>query len=222
MVEVTIYLEGGTMPGEKNAAASTVSNTEVFREKFNQLFAQQLDADKLNLKVRNMGSVSQTRKRLKKIKEKGEAAVLLIDLDAPASEMKKRLIDNYDSEPVTGIIFFMVQKMESWILSQSHILDELATTQNWERKKKHLKDAITDDKSLKGIHPEAIKNSDTRMNTIFQQYFCKEDLRKNKFVNVKYRKMKEGPLLIGLLDLDKLCNTFSEAARLIDYIKTLT
>ena len=223
MVSITIYIEGGTMPGELNAAAATVGNTEVFREKFTNLFAQGLDSEKFDLKVRNFGSVSQAPKTYKKIKESGDKeTVLLIDLDAPAGEIQARLAKYYDKEPVNGIIFFMVQKMESWILSQSEILNDLAIVQGWRRKEKKTPIVIAENALLKGIHPEDINNSDTCLKTILTQYFEKEDIRKNKFRNVKYGKMREGPLLIGLLNLAELRKTFSEAERLLSYIEGLT
>lgn len=223
MVTVTVYLEGGTNPNELNADALASSNVSVYREEFESLLTQALDTSEISLIVESKGPISAVKAEYARVKAEGTSAVFLIDLDDRAVEIPRRLADNFQNEPAAGIVFFMVQKMESWILSQPWIIDELAREENWQRDKKYPDTvAVADSNLLKVAHPENIKNADTALNTICTRYFKKYEARRKKQVNVRYGKTKHGPRLIGLLDLELLCGTFSEADRLVKYLRSLS
>ncbi|MBT3387547.1 MAG: DUF4276 family protein [Desulfobacula sp.] len=215
MVDITIYVEGGGK--QENVAAQTVDNSAVFRENFYKLFSQKLSPKEFKLKIQPFGSVTQTRKKLEYVESKGVNAVILVDLDAPKEQRGERL--NRYKPFDTKKIFFMIQEMEAWILSQLDKIEKFGENEGLIRKKSD-KD-INDDFLLKGKHPEQISKPSEKLDTILKQYFdVIKKIRGNKERKKakRYSKTKDGPGLIGLLDLETLMKCFDEVKRLIDYI----
>ena len=106
-------------------------------------------------------------------------AVLLIDLDAAKEEKDKRLNENYKNFD-TPKIFFMIQEMEAWIISQPDKIEEFGENEGLERKKTDK--GIKNSSLLKGKHPEQIRKPSEKLDTILRQYFicCKNNKRKQK------------------------------------------
>ncbi|MCI5120719.1 MAG: DUF4276 family protein [Candidatus Electrothrix sp. AUS4] len=215
MVDIIIYIEGA---GNINdPAALTTDNSAVFRENFHKLFSQQLSPTKFNLMIRPFGSVTQARNRLECIEKQGMNAVLLIDLDGPKEKRKARLqyYEPFDTEK----IFFMIQEMEAWILSQPDKIEEFGEIQGLTRKR--AGGSINNNPLLKGKHPEQLSRPSGKLATIFKQYFDVVKVRRNKerTMGKRYSKTKDGPKLIGLLELNRLMECFDEAKRLISYVE---
>ncbi len=74
---------------------------------------------------------------------------------------------------------------------------------------------------LKNKHPEEITKPGNRLVTVLRQYFDIVKIRrvKERKTGKRYSKAKDGPKLIGLLELGILMQYFDEAGMLIDYIK---
>ena len=74
---------------------------------------------------------------------------------------------------------------------------------------------------IKNQHPEEIKKPNEKLDTILRQYFDVVKIRRGKErkIGKRYSKAKDGPKLIGLLNLQILMQDFDEAKRLVDYIK---
>ena len=214
MIDITIYIEGVK---SDNPAVVTVDNTAVFRENFHKLFSQQLSSEKFNLIIQPFGTITQSRKMLEHIENQGINGVLLIDLDAPKEQKVER---HNQYEPFdTSKIFFMIQEMEAWILSQVDKIEEFARNEGLIRKR--LNEDIQSNPLIKNIHPEAITKPDEKLDTIFRQYFDIVKIRGNKESRKgkRYSKTKDGAKLIGLLELKFLMRDFDEAQRLVDYIQ---
>ncbi len=216
MVDITIYVEG--KPGD-NSSAATVDSSVTFRENFHQLFSQKLSPLTFNLKIELFGTVTQAKTMLQYIESKGNKDVLLIDLDAPKEKRKERVA--YYEPLDTSKIFFMIQEMEAWILSQVDKIEEFGKKEGLERKK--LDKKIADNRLLK-IHPEKIDNPSGVLDTILRQYFDVVKIRQGKRQKIgkAYLKAKDGPKFIGLLELQTLMKDFDEVKRLIDYIVELS
>ncbi|MCB9234136.1 MAG: hypothetical protein H6581_20945 [Bacteroidia bacterium] len=216
MVDLTIYVEGGAWISAGGDAALTIDNSQVFREGFHKLFSQKLSEDHFNLIIQPIGSVTQTRNYLQKLSLRKNAGIILIDLDGPKSEKGLRL-EHY--KPLdTSRLFFMVQEMESWILSQPEILSTYAKFEGLNFKKPD--ENLSDDSLIKNIHPEEISNPSEKLNTLFRKYFSELKIRggKPKPKAKSYSKSKDGPRLIGLLNLDSIITDFDEAERLISFV----
>lgn len=213
MVKITIYVEGGN----DQTAAGTADNSQIFREGFSRLFAQKFPENEFDLAIQPIGSVNNAKPYLESIVRKNLEGVILIDLDGPESERQKRLNDNYPNLP-TDRIFFMIQEMESWILSQPDKIELHAENQAFIRKKEEQK--IANNALLRNKHPEDIKTPSRALNTLFQQYFAIEKKRGGKVRSKpkNYSKTKDGPKIIALLDLSTLTKTFKDAANLVIYI----
>jgi hypothetical protein len=219
MVSVTIYVEGGVVNAAGDASVQTVDNSGVFREGFHRLFSQELSEEDFELVVQPIGSVYNAKKHLKKIVDEGMNGVILIDLDGPRANRADRLQTYAPLD--TSRLFFMIQEMESWILSQPEKLDEYGKKEGLTRKRPQ--EQIGDDGLIRGLHPEAIAHPSSKLNTILRKYFSIEKVRKGKKKSSPktYSKTKDGPQLIGLLELNALKQVFDEVQRLIVFIKPL-
>ncbi|MDU9048658.1 MAG: DUF4276 family protein [Candidatus Electrothrix sp. Rat3] len=215
MVDITIYVEGAGKINDPTAL--TVDNSVIFRENFHKLFSQQLSPLEFNLMIRPFGTVTQAKKRLEYIENQGINAVLLIDLDAPKGKREERR--QYYEPFDTKKIFFMIQEMEAWILSQIDKIEEFGKSEGLIRKKGDQD--INDNPLLKEKNPEQIRKPSEKLDTIFRQYFDVVKIRGNKERKrgKRYSKTKDGPRLIGLLKLSSLMECFDEARRLIGYIE---
>ncbi len=115
---------------------------------------------------------------------------LLIDLDNVESEKGTELL-KYKVSTKEDAIFFMIQEMEAWFLSQPHILDDFykvsISSKLTKRNPKEIADPVA-------VLQKATKNT-----------------RKGK-----YHKVKHGTALLELLDAKKLKKSFSEFEKLID------
>ncbi len=187
------------------------------RESFHQLFSQKLSSTEFNLKIKPFGSITQARKMLELMETQEINAVLLIDLDAPKEKREERL--NQYKPFDTSKIFFMIQEMESWILSQIDKIEEFGKNEGLIRKRDN--EDINNNSLIKNKHPEEIKKPSEKLDTILRQYFDVVKIRRGKErkIGKRYSKAKDGPKLIGLLNLQILMQDFDEAKRLVDYIK---
>jgi hypothetical protein len=214
MVTITIYIEGNT---NEDPIIATIDNSSLFRENFHKLFVQHLSETEFNLIIQPIGSVSQTRKYLQKIQDDMSKSIILIDLDGPKNTRQNKL-QSY-SPLDTSRLFFMIQEMESWILSQTDKIDNYANDQGYTRRRINAK--IENDSLIKGLHPEDIPDPSARLNTLFRKYLLYNKIKKDKNQNMKpknYVKAKDGPRLIGYLDLTVLITTFQEVESMIKYL----
>lgn len=216
VVNVTIYIEG---VDSENSLVLTADNTPGFREYFSQLLSQKLSTDDFNLIIQPFGTITQTKKRLELIEKHKSNAVILIDLDGPKEKLPERLT-RYQPFDTTKI-FFMIQEMEAWILSQVDKIEEFGNSEGLTRKKQDQD--IASNPLIKNKHPEEIEKPSEKLKTILSQYFesVKVVRGTQKIKKKQYSKSKDGPKLIGLLDLERLMQDFEEVKRLIDYIVSI-
>jgi len=113
----------------------------------------------------------------------------------------------------------MIQEMEAWILSQIDKIEEFGRNEGLIRKRDN--EAINNNALIKNKHPEQINKPSEKLDTILRQYFDIVKIRqgKERKKGKRYSKAKDGPKLIGLLDLQTLMPDFDEAKKLVDYIK---
>jgi len=213
MVNITIYIE---VVQSENPAVLTVDNSAVFRENFHKLFSQKLSSAEFNLRIKPFGPIQGTKKMLERIEIQRINGVVLIDLDAPKEERNNRLTWYNPSDRTK--IFFMIQEMEAWILSQTDKIEVFGRNEGLTRKK--INESINMNPLIKNKHPEEINEPDEKLDTILRQYFdvIKKRQGKEKKTGKRYSKTKDGPKLIGLLELQNLIQCFDEAEKLIDYI----
>ncbi len=134
--------------------------------------------------------------------------------------LKKREERLHRYEPLdTTKIFFMIQEMEAWVLSQVDKIEEFGRNEGLIRKKEH--ESIHHNALIKGKHPEQIHKPSKTLDTILRQYFDVVKIRRGKEQKngKRYSKAKDGPKFIGLLELKILMKDFDEAKNLVNYIK---
>ena len=213
MVEITVFVEGGVIPNEKDAVL-TIDNSQRFRESFRKLLSQIIDNQNFKIIIDNRGGYKPTINAFKNNLLKNENSFLLIDLDKPPSERESQ-IEYFGIKNEQAKVFFMVQKMEAWILSQPDKIEDCYKS----LKRKEPEKAISEDNLLKNKHPELISRPDVALDTILRKYFEYEKHGRTK--NKRYGKLKDAPLLIEKLEVRKLKDTFQDVANLHKVINNL-
>lgn len=181
MVKTILFIEG---------TKDTTNGS--LRQGFNKLLSQKLGR---NLPKIIMGDSAVETKRAFLKNELSKSGFLLIDLDDYESEKEKKL-KKYNLENHKDSVFFMIQEMEAWFLSQPDIINRFYKTNIFTKK-------------VKKNH-KTIENPD-----IYLQKLTNNIKRK------KYHKVKHGVKLLTLLNADKLEKSSSEFKTLIEKLRTI-
>ena len=212
MVDVVIFIEGGVLPND-NVSVQTLDNSQKFRESFYNIFYKLIDKQAFNITIQLGSGNKQTIKFFKTQMDKN--SVLLIDLDNSIAYRDKRLLelelDNYKDR-----VFFMVQEMEAWILSQPQKIDECYGN-NYKRERSAFN--ISDDSLLIGKHPEEITKPSLVLKVLLKRYFSYE--KRGKIKKKEYGKLKDAPDLLNLLDAKKLSDVFIDVNRLTNVMRKM-
>ncbi len=206
MVSVTIFIEGGVHPHD-NDSVRTIDNSEKLREGFYSILSQTIPQNKFNVSIKLGGGCHHTIKFFKSKINKQHNSILLIDLDDDKSKKNDKIAE-LELNNIKENIFFMVQEMEAWIISQIDKVD-LHYKDKFTRKKPDIK--LSDDEKIKSIHPEDIIKPSKVLKVILGRYFAYYTKKKNK----KYGKLKDGADLLSILSANELRNTFSDFNDLI-------
>lgn len=206
MVVVKVFFEGGSDPRDKLNVA-TVDNTSRLREGFNKLLNSGFEEEKVRIQAEPTYSITNT------VKIREPNSVILIDLDGSKDKKNKRLEDNKLTD-IQAFVFFMVQRMEGWILSQPEVIEEVF------KKDKAKDDLVKNDSQIQNKHPETIVNPEFVLDKILQRYFVVKKGGKKK--KLKYGKLKHSPDLIENLNINKLKNTFEDVELLVNKINELS
>jgi len=204
---ITIYVEGGS------PAQTGLGPDPAFRKAFNKLFSQ---AEGVRVKIVMIGPVGNAPKKLAEITKQNSPDVVLVDLDGPKNEKKKR-IEVYYKGLATDQLFFMVQMMEAWILSQPEAVRQYAKENGYvERKATKCVDICNE---IKKQCPEDISKPDEMLKRALRRCFEKVDAKGKK--RLEYRKGKTAPDLIMRLELDKLRLAFEDVDALVEYLTSI-
>jgi len=212
MVEIRIIIEGGVFPNI-NTNTATISNSEKLREAFHKLLSQVVKPEMFNLIVEIGAGYKNATKSFKKYAFLDNEASLLIDLDGAKSEKEQRL-NELEVTELSNRVFFMIQEMEAWILSQPAAIEKCYEDRYY-RKKGNVR-IMDEELELFKVHPEEIKNPSFKLKVLLGKYYSemKGNVKKTK----KYGKLKDAPLLIENLDIIKLIETFDDLKLLKDHI----
>lgn len=213
MKEITLFVEGGVQEGD-NTDVQTIDNTQALRESFHQIF-KDLGINNVSLKVEMSAGYKNCLKRF--LEKDCDNKFILIDLDAPAENRELffeglRKEETIDSEKINegkDQIFFMIQSMEGWILSQPNAIEAWANNNGYKRIK--VDKIIAEDNNIKDKHPQNIQHPASVLKTILGRYF-----ETNKGKKAKYGKLRSAPQLLNKLDRTKLKSDFSDVENLVN------
>ena len=183
--KVILFIEGETNSPNGN-----------LRQGFSKLLEGSLGGKKPALKMGD-GKCQAVKKFLKN-KLPCSLALLLVDLDGPENILKDDLVQN-GLEAESQNVFYMIQEMESWFISQPNILDLFYGVDENKKKisekllKKNPRDFPEPDKELEKLTKTTSRG--------------------------EYHKIKHGVELLKLLDSRRLELDFSEYKRLIDRLR---
>lgn len=157
------------------------------REGFNKLLVK-----KLGGKMPTISMGEGKRQTINKFKNSSNSN-MLCDLDAHESNITDDMKENGISD-FKDSVFYMVQEMEAWFISQPEILDNFYNFEISRRiVKKHASLFEQPDKELQRITKDTTKKA--------------------------YHKVNHGSQLLKLLDIEKLMREFPEFKRLIDKLQ---
>ena len=226
MVVIKLWIEGGVLPplnnplhGRDDSMWKTIDNTNSLRQSFKKLFSK-VFPDESNIRfIPEMGSGRDQTANFFKDDFLQYNTLMLRDLDAPKIEREETIskISNKLEMPVSeieGKVFFMVQEMEAWILSQPYVIERVFADH------KVGKFSIENDDQIFDKNIETIIKPSKVIEIILQRYFVIEKAGKKK--KLKYGKLKHSPDLIENLDIHKLKNTFEDVGLLINKINKLS
>ena len=212
MVKITIFIEGGVLQND-NISAITMDNSEKLREGFYLLLTQIISPQYFKIIVKQGSSNQQTISFFKANIDKSKNTVLLIDLDYP-KEQKAQRIKDLKLKEYSDNVFFMVQEMEAWIISQIDKID-IYFKDKYKRKKNGV--ALSDHYKIKDKNPEDIVKPSKVLKKILGQYF-----RDNQNKKKKYGKLKDGAIFISLLNATELQKIFEDFNNLTNTIKAFS
>ncbi len=137
---------------------------------------------------------------------------LLIDLDG-GNEIRETRLKDLEINDYSEFVFFIIQQMEAWILSQPASIEKGMVFFDREKQEK----VLSDDQIFNYL-PHEISQPATKLNTILSRYysFQKRGLKKKK----KYGKLKDAPIFIENIDAKELAKIFEDVANLFKFIKT--
>lgn len=205
-------MEGGILANPR-VEGLVINNSAALRQSLTQLFEQGIENRNFRFVVEMGSGEKQTIKFFQEKYKQDANILLLIDLDAPKPEKEQKLnwiFANWQIEEaqVRERIFFMIQAMESWILSQPEKIE------NYYKSEKTSSKSFAEDDILFGKKPEEIAKPADKLNTLLARHFAYEKAgkkKKRKYVS----KLKDGADLIALLDLSQLRRDFDEVEKLI-------
>lgn len=137
------------------------------------------------------GGKSQAVNKFKKAKE--DACLLIIDLDAPSAE-RYRDLQEHGLNGEADRVFYMVQEMEAWFISQSAVLDNYYNTEITRK---------LPSRPAQEIPEPARKLEQATSNT----------------QKGKYHKVKDGTALLQSLDGSQLMEAFEDFEKLVEALK---
>ncbi len=205
-MKIILVIEGGS-PLHSDIDSEKSPDTIKLQEGFYRLLGQEVPRNQLD--IRMAADWITCRSRFKDLKkENNNNAFLLVDSDAPNESKEAKRIER-KLKPKEAV-FFMVQEMEAWFLSQPDKVEEHYDT--WmARKETRFAEEITES-------PQDYSKPSKELINIITGYYYKE--RKGVEVKPKFRKLRDGAALLELLDLDKLQNDFQDVKRLIEVMQT--
>jgi hypothetical protein len=205
MVNIVVFVEGGVIP-QQNPSAQTFINSEKLREGFHKLLSQIAPEEGFNLEIRPGADFARSTQAFLEF-ETSEVKVLILDLDRSKIHRLSRLqelglVESQDH------VYFMIQEMEAWILSQPDIIEGYCSDHFI---RSHSAKVFSEDPVFK-LNPEDITYPSEKLHVVLARYFLTEKI--GRMVKLKYGKLKHGPAFIARLNANRLSEMFVDVQRL--------
>ncbi|MFM2268770.1 MAG: hypothetical protein RL757_2211 [Bacteroidota bacterium] len=205
MVTIKVYVEGGTI--DQNASDADINNSAALRQSLSELF-NRFGQQTFKIECEMCGSYT---KAVKQFKESIDiTALLLMDLDdLPSNRAEK--IRQLQLEGEQNRVFFMIQEMEAWFISQTDLIAVSLKERGYETK---LENDLSEDESIKNVEISTIKKPSILWTRLIPNYFF--EVKNGIEKPLKYGKLKNAPMFIRFLDINRLRNDFIDVENLLN------
>ena len=234
----TVFIEGGGPPTTelKGEFAGLTEQAFLLQTAFYRLFEQEIPNLKVVFDIRPSGGYKQTLFAFVNFLSRFSDVRAYTVLDFQelkrdfggenAEEHKKNLLAFADEKIASGywpqprkewtyyqdVIFFMIQTMEAWILSQPDII------YNEFRYLKHRRDAW-EEKVNTHLSSKVVSQIPSPDSVLGYLLGCFEEEKKGKWKKVKYSKIQTASQLLPKLSLKKLMQDFEDVEQLVIKLK---
>ena len=211
MAVIRIFIEGGIVP-HVNDAAQTVNNSQRLREAFYKLLTQELGGFDFRLEVEMSGGWRQTLNRWKRSNSEKATLFVLIDSARPPDLISERITELQIPPESVNRVFFMVQEMEAWMLSQPERIVEVFR-ENLKSSETNFLEAVRS----KGA-PRRIAVPSDQLRYLLGRHVRVE--KNGRMRKKKYNKLTDGAAFLEKLSSVQLQKDFPYYCSLITTLKT--
>ena len=213
---VNVYGEGGII--NDNVDATTINNSEAFREELNRFMQRALNRNDISVVVKKCSGYKEAAKQFVNATEEDEN-YLYVDLDRKPelrNEWFESLSDNgiEISQDKTDHVVFWIQEMEAWFLKQPEAIELWAEDESFKRKPGQ-NSPLSEHPSIKNKDIEHLQQKASYvMGVILRQVFAQQGkVRKSasgKVRDLKYGKLRHAPGIIAHLNPTDLISKDNE------------
>lgn len=213
---VNVYVEGGII--NDNVDATTMNNSEAFREELNRFMQRALNRNDISVVVKKCSGYKEAAKQFVNATEE-EENYLYVDLDRKPESRNEwfESLSDYGieiSQDKTDHVFFWIQEMEAWFLKQPEAIELWAEDESLKRKPGQ-NSPLSEHPSIKNKDIEHLQQKASYlMGVILRQVFAPQEKgRKSasgKVRDLKYGKLRHAPGIIAHLNPSDLISKDNE------------
>lgn len=208
MVTVTVFAEGGVLPGD-TVDVATMDNSAALRQSLNRIFSEALEKrDDVQIVVEMKAGYKNVCKEF--LKKTDDSLVMFLDSECPAQNISQwfETLNSKDSinipEDRRKNIFFMIQEMEAWILKDLQSVEKWAELEGFKRVDLS---PLADHSLVRNKNVENISKPNGKLSDLIKHFFMRNGKK------VKYGKLKTAPAILDCVNVGVLKSLDDELAR---------
>ena len=208
MVTVTVFAEGGVLPGD-SVDVATMDNSAALRQSLNRIFSESLEQrDDVQIVVEMKAGYKNVCKEFLRMAD--DSVVMFLDSECPAQDVPKwfETLDSKDSinipEDRRMNIYFMIQEMEAWILKDLQSIERWADLEGLERVDLA---PLANHSLIRNKNIENISKPNEKLRDLVKHFFMRNGKK------AKYGKLKTAPAMLDCINVGVLKSLDAELTR---------
>ena len=208
MVTVTVFAEGGVLPGD-SVDVATMDNSAALRQSLNRIFSESIEKrDDVQIVVEMKAGYKNVCKEF--LRKADDSVVMFVDSECPAQDIPKwfEVLDSKDSinipEDRRKNIYFMIQEMEAWILKDLQSVERWADLEGLTRVDLS---PLAEHSLVRNKDVEDISKPSEKLRELVKHFF------KRNGKKAKYGKLKTAPAMLDCVNVGVLKSLDSELTK---------